>query len=365
MVVSAVTASEQLPPADLCYRVALIRWENIGNGIGHSIYQELTNLGHEPFYFAPSAEMREPAEILFLYGPFDRFLHVLHPLLTTWRERRPTVVFWNTEGLPDLRIPWPLMTRLAFIRSWLGRYYRAPTERAGRVGWSALLTHVEQRFLRFRYLGDMLYARRQGWIDVFADISAVYAQLFTTFGFPTLAAPFGGFSEWYTDLNCERDIDVLWMGKRATARRSRLLDSLRQELRRRGTDIYMVDSVERPFVFDDERTQLLNRTKIALNLLRTWYDENSLRFCMAAPNRALIVTEPLLAHVPQYQAGIHYVAAPIEQLADTIVYYLQQDEERERIVDSAYQLVTTELTMRNTLQKIMAAATAARRKQER
>jgi hypothetical protein len=51
----------------------------------------------------------------------------------------------------------------------------------------------------------------------------------------------------------------------------------------------MVDNEERPFVFREERTALLNRTKIALNLTRTWYDDNLVRFGIVAPNQALVV----------------------------------------------------------------------------
>ena len=133
----------------------------------------------------------------------------------------------------------------------------------------------------------------------------------------------------------------------------KLLDQVRAELRQRGIEMYVVDNLERPFVFDDERTELLNRTKITLNLLRTWYDENSLRICMAAANRSLVVSEPLLPHVPQYRIGAHYVTAPVDKLADTITYYLQHEQERQRIVENAYRFVTTDLTMHASVGAIM------------
>jgi hypothetical protein len=113
-----------------------------------------------------------------------------------------------------------------------------------------------------------------------------------------------------------------------------------------------VDGVEHPYVFGEERTILLNRTKIALNLLREEWDDNSMRYCLAAPNRALIVTEPTLKHTP-LRPGVHLVEAPIDRMVDTICYYLEREEERQRIVDQAYQLVTTELTMRQGLAQIL------------
>jgi glycosyltransferase involved in cell wall biosynthesis len=81
---------------------------------------------------------------------------------------------------------------------------------------------------------------------------------------------------------------------------------------------------------------------------------------MAAPNRSLIVSEPLLPHCPQYEAGVHYVAAPADRIAEAIVYYLENEDERLRIVENAYQLVTTSLTFRNSIQTIMNAVSKTR-----
>ncbi len=347
------------------YRIAILRWDSIGTGIGKAICEELTELGHEPFYFFAQAALPRDVDVIFLFGPFGKFLNILQAVTQQFGSQRPLIVFWNTEGLPDLRLPWPLMRNISLLRSWLGRMMQQVTEPQDKKSVQTLFASLDARLLRFRYLGDFLYARQQGLIDVFADISDVYTQLFNTQGLPTVYAPFGGAREWYADLNLERDIDVLWMGKRATQRRSLLLDQLRGELRRRGRDIYMADNVERPFIFDEARTHLLNRTKITLNLLRTWYDENSLRICMAAANRSLIVSEPLLPHVPQYQAGVHYATNTIEKLADTILYYLEHDAERQQIANNAHQLLTTQLTLRNSLNTILQAVADSQYQQER
>jgi len=330
------------------YRVALIRWARDGSGIGDAIYQELLKQGHEPFYFAVDTKPTRPVDVVFLFGPFGRFLPMLEQLHTALAAQNPTFVFWNTEGLPDLRLPWSMMAGLGSARSWLGRLQSNPTGEAG-----SLLAKFEPYMVRFRYLGDFLYAHQRGWIDVFADISDVYAQIFHARGIPAVVAPFGGSQEWYAELGLCRDIDVLWMGKRATHRRSKLLDQVRSALRERGVDMYVIDNEERPFIFDEERTHLLNRTKITLNLLRTWYDENSLRICIAAANRSLVISEPLLPHVPHYQNGNHFVTAPVEQLANTIMYYLEHENERLRIAENGHQLVTTRLTMGYSIKTIM------------
>jgi hypothetical protein len=65
----------------------------------------------------------------------------------------------------------------------------------------------------------------------------------------------------------------------------------------------MADNEENPFIFGETRTAFLNRAKITLNITRTWYDDNFSRFAYAVPNRSLVVSEPLLPHCPEYEAG--------------------------------------------------------------
>ncbi len=98
--------------------------------------------------------------------------------------------------------------------------------------------------------------------------------------------------------------------------------------------------------------------------MRTWYDDNYSRFALAASNRSLLVSEPLLPHCPDCLAGVHYVTAPPEELADTIVRYLQDDDGRECIVDNAYELVTGKLSFCNSIARIMTAAESLFRAQQ-
>jgi hypothetical protein len=210
--------------------------------------------------------------------------------------------------------------------------------------------------LRFRYLGDYYYAHRRGWIDIFADTSEIYAEIHRRQGLPTIVAPWGSTPQWYEDLGLERDIDVLWMGTRGTKRRSSLLDRVRSELDANGVRTYVADGKENPFIFGNQRTYYLNRSKITLNITRTWYDDNFSRIALATPNRSLIVSEPVLPHCPSFIAGTHYVAASGDFLAETILYYLEHEEERLRIVENAYRLVTTKLVFRESIKLIMDAA---------
>jgi hypothetical protein len=168
----------------------------------------------------------------------------------------------------------------------------------------------------------------------------------------------GSHPDWYDNLELDRDIPVLWLGKIVSKRRRRLLDTVRQGLHTRGIDMHVVDGVENPYVFGRERNILLNRTVITLNLLREEYDDNSLRYFLAAPNRALIVSEPTLPHTP-FMPNVHLVEAPAERIPDTIAYYLANEQARMKIVEAAYQLTTQCLTMENAVDQILQRVLAA------
>lgn len=341
-------------------RVAVIKWFE-DDELAEVIHYELGRLGYCPQYFLADSAIPADVAIVFSFAPYGQFLPLVHQLEQMPPGRRPVLVHWNTEGIPDLRIPWFLTRTISAGRSWLERARHDLTQRLGPVtGSKSLLSVLDSRMLRFRYVGDYYYALSKGVLNVFADSSAVYSQLHNRRGLPTIFAPWAATPQWYADLNLERDIDVLWMGNQQSRRRRTLLERVRQELLRHGVAIYMADNIENPFIFRKERTRFLNRAKITLNITRTWYDDNFSRFALAAPNRSLIVSEHMLPHCPAYEAGVHYVAVAPEQLAETILFYLAHPAERERIVENAYRLSTSRLTFCHTIGDIMAAAESLR-----
>jgi hypothetical protein len=268
-------------------------------------------------------------------------------------QRRPLLIHWNTEGIPDPHLPWSLIYPASRLRSWVGR----TLTRAGLEDIPPFAS-IKDRMLRYRYVGDYYNAYHRGLLTIFADSSAIYAQIHRKHGLPTTYLPWGSVPEWYEDMNLPRDIDVLWLGKRGTKRRSQLLDQLRATLAPHGVQIYVIDNEEHPYVFGYERTKMLNRAKITLNITRTWFDDNFSRFSMAAPNRSLIVSEPMLPHCLEYKAGVHYISAPLDELSGSILHYLEAERDRCRIVENAHRLLTTELTMVNSVAKVMAQADA-------
>jgi hypothetical protein len=342
-------------------QVALVEWFPEQDGLSQVICRELTELGYEPVYFKFDEPIPPEADVVFTYGPYGKLMPILYRANHNFPEKRPVTVHWNMEGLPDLRLPWLLMRRIGAIRSWIGRLNISHNHPMRNL-LTKLTTPWENRVLRFRYVGDYHFAYKKGLLNVLADSSAIYAKIHSQHGLPTVVAPWGSTPLWYENLTMDRDIDILWLGQRGSKRRGALLDQIRQDLLPHGVKMHVADNQENPFIYGRERTEYLNRTKITLNLIRTWYDDNYSRFAMAAPNRSLIVSEDLLPHCPQYIPGTHYVSAPTGQLAQKILYFLNHSSEREAIVENAYQISTSTITFRRSVEIIMTAVEQARQK---
>ncbi len=336
--------------------IAVVRWGPY-DALAHAIGNELKRAGYAPTYFHFTQPPPPDAAVVFSFAPYGRWMQIPHALAQLPAATRPQLIHWNTENPPDLRVPWWVMRATGAVRAGIDRWHDADDprlkEQVQKQPWRWLDTHLT----KYRYVGEVHYAAQKGMLDLYIESSEIYAALHSRHGLPTLVAPWGTVTEWCADLKSERDVDVLWFGQRRNKRRSRLLDQVRAELKARGVEMYVADGVEHPFLHGDERTKLLNRAKVTLNLLPTWYDHAfPYRFHVAAGNRSLVITEPMLKHCSLYHEGEHYVSAPIAQLADTITRYVRHDSERRAIVENAYELVTTRMTMGHSVRAIMARA---------
>ena len=279
----------------------------------------------------------DPVDALLVYGPFGslapliRQLHGFHP------GDRPALILIQGEQLPNPGIPDFLLNIFGDLRSALELRAYVQTSNGAwqpRQGWERLI----RRGLRLRYFGDLRRLQRMGLPDGLLVWSRWTAAYLEARGFPCRALPPVHNPAWGAHLGLERDIPVLWLGKIGSRRRGRLLKRVRADLRARGIELMVIDGVEQPYVFGEARTRLLNRTRIVLNLLREKWDNNSLRFVLAAHNGALAVGEPVLPHTP-FEPGEHMVVAPVEQLAETIVHYLENEPERARIARQALEML--------------------------
>jgi hypothetical protein len=140
-------------------------------------------------------------------------------------------------------------------------------------------------------------------------------------------------------LGLERTIDVLFLGDTRPLRRHRLL----RYLRRQGIDVDVRGSWTDPALWGESRSRLLNQTKLVVHVQRYAGKVAAMRLVIALANGAMVVAEPCYRPDP-FVPGVHYAEAPTKELPDLIRYYLEHDEERERIVAAGHRLVTEELT---------------------
>ena len=322
------------------------RWDEIGN----SIATTLKDMGHNVLTFPYGKKLPE-VDIVLTYGPFGSLTPITNQLAAISLHERPMFILWLTEQFPNPNLPeW-----LRYSASTL----RIELERAGYISENGAEWQIRpganwilSKGSRFRYYGELHWLRKAGILTILVTPSQWTANFLRQKNFDPVVACIRFELCGNSDLGIKRDIPVLWLGKTGSKRRERLLRQVRSELSAQGIEMMVIDGVENPSIFGEERTKLLNRTKIALNLLREPWDDNSLRFFFAAENHVLIVSEPSLPHSP-FLPGTHVVEVPVEQITDTICYYLSNDKERQKITESAYQLVTNELTLENSLSKIL------------
>ncbi len=100
--------------------------------------------------------------------------------------------------------------------------------------------------------------------------------------------------------------------------------------------------------------ELLNRTKILLNVQRYPGELSGLRCLLGMANRSLVMSEPMYRPEP-YVPGEHYVSATIDEMPAAIRYYLDHPAERQRIAEAGHQLVTREVTLERTVSSMLDA----------
>jgi hypothetical protein len=335
-------------------RIGVGSWQT-DDHIARLLREGSERLGHTAIALDAHGKLPDGLDVLLIHGPQGSPLNLALQLEALPAAGRPKLAFWHTEQFWNPTLPSGPAKLVCDLRSGLERFaYRrqGPAIWQPRNPWRRLT----QRALRLRYFGDLRWLQRTGLLTVVAATSRWMASFLNARGVRASLAYFGADPSWGEDLGLERDIDVLWLGKIATDRRGALLRQIRAELDRRGVKLVVVDGVEHPYVFGKERTILLNRTKVVLNVLRMPWDNHSIRFYLAAPNCALVVSEPTLPHLP-YEDGVHVVYAPLPRLPDVIAHYCRNEGERRQIVDEMRRYTLAELTLEKGLVQVLAGAT--------
>jgi len=268
--------------------------------------------------------------VVWIWGNTNWYAGLFAQLTAINQAQRPLVILWHTEPLPPpsaAGLPWPRLnwweTAKLILRS----------SEATDVYTNYL---VLRRWVRNR-LPDILVAATLGRKDFLSEQ-----------GIESDWVPLGYEPSCGQDLNLTRDIDVLFLGAQDVPRRNRLLE----RLRKCGIRIHVVGGYASPGCWGKDRTELLNRTKILLNLSRTPGEFPDLRLILGMANKALVVSEPIYRPDP-FVPGQHFISASIEEMPERIRYYLTHDEVRASISERAYGLITQEVTMERSVNQIV------------
>jgi len=191
----------------------------------------------------------------------------------------------------------------------------------------------------------------EGVVDLLTVAARSYQAYLAEAGIASELIPVGYHPIHTRLLALERDIDVLFLGDLRVRRRKRILRRLRQH----GLDVHTAGSYSDSRYWGEGRTELLNRSKILLNIPRHSGLLADLRLILGMAAGALVVSEPVYLPDP-YVPGKHYVEATIDEMPDVVAQYLADEEARRRITDTAYAFVTEELTWKNSFADLMTLA---------
>jgi hypothetical protein len=149
-----------------------------------------------------------------------------------------------------------------------------------------------------------------------------------------------------------RDIDVLVLGTSTTGvptRRARIT----------AATLLRLPPTIRTLVIEDglwgtDRAALLQRARVVLNIHRVPGNSTGIRSVLAAAAGALVVSEPTDDSRP-FVAGVHYVEAEADSLADAVMAQLRDDKGRIAMALAAQHFVLEEVTMRHSIERLIAA----------
>ena len=273
----------------------------------------------------------EKTGVLWISANAIWFPIVCRQLGATPKSERPIVVIWHTEPLPPPKsagLPHPSLNLREIAKILLSD--RLPTD-------------AYSNFFRLRALME------EGIPDLLLVSTPSRRRFLAEHGFPSTYIPIGYHrTEYGYDMGIQRDIDVLFLGALTVSHRKKLF----RKLRRSGINLATKGSWSDPECWGENRTKLLNRARIFLNLQRYPGELSGARLILGMANRALVISEPIY-EPGDYIPGKHFVSATSDEMPEIIDYYLNHDGERECIASEGHKLVTRELTMERSISSIL------------
>ncbi|MFO1513803.1 MAG: glycosyltransferase [Verrucomicrobiota bacterium] len=379
--------------ATLCWAVAISRRDNrFETELGTAVCRCLQELGHSAklVYDGEPAELR--ADVLLLLVNLGNFSGYCDQL-RRGHSRRPVVVVWQMDPLPPTALD-PEAERIGLAAARWRRVFRLNRSAAAMTRWKKLATLIRLREWACKLCSAPGYRRawqlmsktpglyddfdwRQvrgvmqawatireahadQWVDCFVMSTQQRQRFLASRGIAADFVPVGAYAETGRELGTPRDLAVAFLGSAKHGRRAARLAELGRSLQERGIVFQRIESN----CYGEERTALLNRTHILVNLHNYPWSPAWIRFLMAASCGTLVVSEPTEDNQP-FVAGQHYVAVTFEEMPDTIFRLFNDPGHCARITRAASALCRNELTLLNAVQSLCRQASAAKLRREK
>ncbi len=320
-----------------------------GGDFDTSFLNGLEEVGCEVTCIERGQPWSPPFDLVLGYGPYTldegSILPVAKQLLDLPPAHRPLFAWWLTEGIPDPRFPDWFVNGASRLRLKADRLLEISLP-SSRSRWRQFAFKGH----RLRIFGQLKWVKEQGLLDVLAVTSSSRAEYLRQRGLDPIVVPVGYDPVYGDDMNLDREIEVAFLGNTSAPRRRQLLPDLFDEFAKQGIQVLVENNI-----YEEDRTEFLNRSRILVNVLRAPQDFVGQRFMLAAANKALVISEPLNDHSP-FIPGQHLVMAPLDEIPEVARFYLANENKRQEIVDRAYRFVTEELTIANMVGRILAQA---------
>ena len=310
-------------------------------GTKPTVATTLEEMGHRVVMAEDDARDLRQCDVLLMWNNPGYFPRTLRRLRAMPKADRPLVAAMYGEPLPA--------PRASGLPRWSG-LNKAEIAKILLRDWRRTDIYSNARTLRSLMEGDI--------IDELFVLGGEQEEYAAEQGYRAHRYDYGYHPNFGDLMGLERDIDVLFIGETRQRRRRKLL----QRLGDAGIDVTVRGSWHKTegALWGEERTRVLNRTKIVVHLQRYPGKVASKRFVLAMANGAMVVSEPSYRPDP-FIDGTHYVSATIDEMPQVIRHYLEHGEERERITAVAHPFVTQQLTWRQTMEGVVAAIEASPR----
>ena len=299
----------------------------------HPVSLTLRSLGHEVVQIDDQAiELHElqPNCVLWIMDNANWFPRLMSAVGTLPQQRRPLVVIWHWEPLPHPTVAGSPAPRLS-LREWAKIILRDP--------------RATDLYTNHRRIAQLA---RQGIPDVLAVCSFAWHEFLQECGIQSVWVPIGRDREDGEDLGLNRDLDALFLGSLEIPRRKQILNYLRKQ----NVDVHAKGSWFDGCYWGNRRTELINRAVTFLNIQRYPGEFAGHRLILGMTNKSLVISEPIYKPLP-FESGKHYVSATVQEMPAAIEHYLHHPDERQEIVDAAYNFLTSEVTMAQSVARIL------------